>query len=293
DIADRAKGKFNYGNAGKVVENSPHIMKYWRDHASYPFQSHDLWFMTEDIRWGKYEAAFDSKALIAKVNREDMWRDAAKTLAAYSKLPDSDPRKQEAISANKDALEHMAQAQAAALKAADVAKQANVTSAKVIAEAQAKYDSAKAQLDVLNKTKNDAGTRLQRADANAKVDTTGQKAKTLGTAAVNSLLNPKPAPGGNVAATVPSTALPLATPAVPGAPLIGHDGASLIGHDGASVTSKGGGNIVAAGGGNVVAAGGGNIVAAGGGNLLSEHGAGLISEHGAGLISNAAAALAA
>lgn len=92
---------------------------------------------------------------------------------------------------------------------------------------------------------------------------------------------------------MPSTALPLATPAVTGAPLIGHDGASLIGHDGASVTSKGGGNIVAAGGGNVVAAGGGNIVAAGGGNLLSEHGAGLISEHGAGLISNAAAALAA
>ena len=53
-------------------------MKYWRDHASYPFQSHDLWFMTEDIRWGKYEAGFDTKALIAKVNREDLWREAAK-----------------------------------------------------------------------------------------------------------------------------------------------------------------------------------------------------------------------
>ena len=42
--------------------------------ASYPFQSHDLWFMTEDIRWGKYEPGFDSKALIAKVNREDLWK---------------------------------------------------------------------------------------------------------------------------------------------------------------------------------------------------------------------------
>ena len=77
DILDRAKGKFDYGT-GKVVENTPHIMKYWRDHASYPFQSHDLWFMTEDIRWGKFEPGFDSKALIAKVNREDIWRDAAK-----------------------------------------------------------------------------------------------------------------------------------------------------------------------------------------------------------------------
>ncbi len=36
--------------------------------------------MTEDVRWGKYEAGFDSKALIAKVNREDLWREAAKEL---------------------------------------------------------------------------------------------------------------------------------------------------------------------------------------------------------------------
>ncbi|SFI35964.1 CmpA/NrtA family ABC transporter substrate-binding protein [Bradyrhizobium sp. cf659] len=96
DIADRAKGKFDYGNAGKVVENSPHIMKYWRDHASYPFQSHDLWFMTEDIRWGKYEAGFDSKALIAKVNREDLWKDAAKMLGvASSDIPASTSRGKE------------------------------------------------------------------------------------------------------------------------------------------------------------------------------------------------------
>ena len=61
-----------------VVENIPHIMKYWRDHASYPFQSHDLWFITEDIRWGKFEPTVDAKALIEKVNREDIWREAAK-----------------------------------------------------------------------------------------------------------------------------------------------------------------------------------------------------------------------
>ena len=96
DIADRAKGKFNYGIPGKVVENSPHIMKYWRDFASYPFQSHDLWFLTEDIRWGKYEAGFDTKALIAKVNREDMWREAAKEMGvAASDIPASTSRGKE------------------------------------------------------------------------------------------------------------------------------------------------------------------------------------------------------
>jgi nitrate/nitrite transport system substrate-binding protein len=95
DILDRARGKFDYGT-GKVVENSPHVMKYWKDFASYPFQSHDLWFMTEDIRWGKYEPGFDSKALIGKVNREDIWRDAAKALGvAAAEIPESKSRGKE------------------------------------------------------------------------------------------------------------------------------------------------------------------------------------------------------
>jgi nitrate/nitrite transport system substrate-binding protein len=95
DVYDRTAGKFDYGT-GRVVENSPHIMKYWRDQASYPFQSHDLWFITEDIRWGKYEAGYDARALIAKVNREDLWRDAAKDLGvAASDIPESKSRGKE------------------------------------------------------------------------------------------------------------------------------------------------------------------------------------------------------
>jgi nitrate/nitrite transport system substrate-binding protein len=95
DVYDRTAGKFDYGT-GKVVENSPHIMKYWRDHASYPFQSHDLWFITEDIRWGKYEAGYDAKAIIAKVNREDLWREAAKELnVAAADIPASKSRGKE------------------------------------------------------------------------------------------------------------------------------------------------------------------------------------------------------
>ncbi|KSV86799.1 CmpA/NrtA family ABC transporter substrate-binding protein [Sinorhizobium sp. GL28] len=79
DIVDRLKGEYDYGN-GKVVEQSPHFMKFWRDHASYPFQSHDTWFLTENIRWGKFAPDTDVKALVAKVNREDIWREAAKDL---------------------------------------------------------------------------------------------------------------------------------------------------------------------------------------------------------------------
>ena len=93
DITDRLKGKFDYGT-GRVVENSPHIMKYWSAFASYPFQSHDLWFITEDMRWGKYEAGMDGKALIKKVNREDLWREAAKELGVTD-IPTSTSRGKE------------------------------------------------------------------------------------------------------------------------------------------------------------------------------------------------------
>lgn len=90
DVVNRMKGKFDYGT-GRVVENSPHIMKFWADNASYPYQSHDLWFLTEDIRWGKFDAATDTKALIGKVNREDLWRAAAKALGV-SAIPTSTSR---------------------------------------------------------------------------------------------------------------------------------------------------------------------------------------------------------
>lgn len=59
-----------------------------------PFQSHDLWFITENIRWGKYELGFDTKSLIAKVNREDLWREAAKELGVTG-IPASKSRGKE------------------------------------------------------------------------------------------------------------------------------------------------------------------------------------------------------
>ena len=93
DVAGRIKGTIDYGD-GRVVEKSPHIMKFWDDNASYPYQSHDLWFLTEDIRWGKFDAQTDTKALIAKVNREDLWREAAKALGVTA-IPTSTSRGKE------------------------------------------------------------------------------------------------------------------------------------------------------------------------------------------------------
>jgi nitrate/nitrite transport system substrate-binding protein len=92
DIVDRAAGKIDYGN-GRTEENSPHLMKFWRDFASYPYPSHDLWFITEDQRWGYLPADLDAKALIKQVNREDIWREAAKALnVPAAEIPTSTSR---------------------------------------------------------------------------------------------------------------------------------------------------------------------------------------------------------
>ncbi|MGV2390352.1 MAG UNVERIFIED_CONTAM: hypothetical protein LVR29_25215 [Microcystis novacekii LVE1205-3] len=71
------QGNIDFGD-GRKIENSPVAMKFWADNASYPYKSHDTWFVTEDIRWGYIPADTDIKALVDKVNREDIWREVAK-----------------------------------------------------------------------------------------------------------------------------------------------------------------------------------------------------------------------
>ncbi|MBO0129835.1 CmpA/NrtA family ABC transporter substrate-binding protein [Agrobacterium burrii] len=93
DVLGRLKGNINYGN-GRVLENTGLQMKFWQDHASYPFHSHDSWFITENIRWGKFAPDTDVKALVAKVNREDLWREAAKELGVAD-IPTSPSRGKE------------------------------------------------------------------------------------------------------------------------------------------------------------------------------------------------------
>lgn len=88
DIAGRLKGDIDYGT-GRTETGSPHLMKFWRDDASFPFKSHDSWFLTENIRWGKLAADLDQKALIGLVNGADVWRSAAKAIGAAAPATDS------------------------------------------------------------------------------------------------------------------------------------------------------------------------------------------------------------
>ncbi|OIP78212.1 MAG: bicarbonate-binding protein [Oscillatoriales cyanobacterium CG2_30_44_21] len=91
EILGRQQGKVDYGD-GRTLDNLDLSMKFWKDAASYPFKSHDLWFLTEDIRWGYIDAATDTKALVDKVNREDLWKEAAKAIGKEADIPKSTSR---------------------------------------------------------------------------------------------------------------------------------------------------------------------------------------------------------
>lgn len=92
DINGRLKGNINYGH-GRTVSASPLRMKFWGEGGavSYPWKSLDTWFVTENIRWGKFEPTTDIKALVDKTNRSDLWLQAAKTLGVTG-VPTSDSR---------------------------------------------------------------------------------------------------------------------------------------------------------------------------------------------------------
>jgi nitrate/nitrite transport system substrate-binding protein len=92
DIIGRIKGDINYGN-GRTGTGTDLKMKFWAGGASYPFQSHDSWFIAENMRWGTFTPDTDIKKLVSQVNREDLWRAAAADLSvAAADIPASTSR---------------------------------------------------------------------------------------------------------------------------------------------------------------------------------------------------------
>lgn len=95
DIQDRLAGTFDMGD-GRVVKNAPFKMKFWANNASFPWKSHDLWFLTENQRWGKLPKTLNRMGVIGRVNRADIWRQAARLAGVpASQIPAGDNRGRE------------------------------------------------------------------------------------------------------------------------------------------------------------------------------------------------------
>jgi bicarbonate transport system substrate-binding protein len=96
-LVEPFQGKYDMGD-GRVINDKSMAPLYWKDEkgsVSYPYKSHDLWFLTESVRWGFLppETLKNANALIDKVNREDLWREAAKEAGvAAADIPTSTSR---------------------------------------------------------------------------------------------------------------------------------------------------------------------------------------------------------
>jgi nitrate/nitrite transport system substrate-binding protein len=88
-IDQRILGRYQNG-LGKTWDD-PHHMKFFGDGAvTYPYLSDGMWFLTQHKRWGLMKTHPDYLAIAKKVNRIDVYKQAA--LASKTPLPPADLR---------------------------------------------------------------------------------------------------------------------------------------------------------------------------------------------------------
>jgi bicarbonate transport system substrate-binding protein len=84
-LRDPYQGKYTMGDGKPDINDRSLGTLYWKDRrgsVSYPYKSHDLWFLTESVRWGFLPQSILSEAprIIDAVNGERFWKEAAQEL---------------------------------------------------------------------------------------------------------------------------------------------------------------------------------------------------------------------
>lgn len=87
DILPRLRGQNNLGVPRQT--GGGHHMKFWANNASFPYRSHDLWFLTELLRWNILPNSTNLGGLLRATNRSDIWRAAARQLGVAAPASDS------------------------------------------------------------------------------------------------------------------------------------------------------------------------------------------------------------
>ncbi|MEN9202637.1 MAG: CmpA/NrtA family ABC transporter substrate-binding protein [Thermostichus sp. DG_1_6_bins_120] len=92
------QGNYEMGDGKPAIQDFNAGPLYWEDgrgSVSYPYKSHDLWFLTESLRWGFHARSLPDldtvRRLVDEVNREDLWREAAQALGV-SNIPSQTSR---------------------------------------------------------------------------------------------------------------------------------------------------------------------------------------------------------
>jgi bicarbonate transport system substrate-binding protein len=91
-------GNYVMGDGKPDINDYKQAVQYWKTDkgsVSYPYKSLDLWFLTESVRWGflPQNTLDTAQALIDKVNRSDLWKEAAQEAGiASADIPTSDSR---------------------------------------------------------------------------------------------------------------------------------------------------------------------------------------------------------
>ena len=93
DLLPRLKGITDYGDGRP--KKTGEFMKFWRDNASFPYKSHDKWFLAETRRWGFLPNGVDYDKVVNAVNRSDLWREAAREIGQAGMIPKTDSRGKE------------------------------------------------------------------------------------------------------------------------------------------------------------------------------------------------------
>jgi nitrate/nitrite transport system substrate-binding protein len=75
-IVARMLGRYDNG-IGKTWDDKDHMKFYNDGYVTYPFLSDGMWFMTQHRRWGLLKEDPDYLAVAKKVNRIDIYKDAA------------------------------------------------------------------------------------------------------------------------------------------------------------------------------------------------------------------------
>lgn len=90
-IANSMTGTFEFEKGDK--RSMPDFNVFYRYHATYPFYSDGVWFLTQMRRWGQIPESKPAEwyhETISEIYRPDIWRKAAEALVSEGKIPASD-----------------------------------------------------------------------------------------------------------------------------------------------------------------------------------------------------------